>query len=100
MRGFEHTAPRLACAAQAWARRRARQGGLPQPARVALVSAVSGSGVPGLLRMLHEEVGGRGDVWVVRAPGRAPLMWWQFAACLACLGSGLCAHTQVPIKLC
>ena len=56
---------------QAWARRRARQGGLPQPARVALVSAVSGSGVPGLLRMLHEEVGGRGDVWVVRAPGRA-----------------------------
>ena len=69
---------------QAWARRRARQGGLPQPARVALVSAVSGSGVPGLLRMLHEEVGGRGDVWVVRAPGRAPLMLQG----LACLGAG------------
>lgn len=53
---------------QAWARRRARQGGLPQPDRVALVSAASGTGVGGLLRVLHEEVAGRGDVWVVHPP--------------------------------
>ncbi len=53
---------------QAWARRRARQGGLPQPDRVALVSAAGGTGVAGLLRVLHEEVAGRGDVWVVHPP--------------------------------
>ena len=63
---------------------------------MALVSAVSGSGVPGLLRMLHEEVGGRGDVWVVRAPGRAPLIWWDKVSVLHGLDWAICAYSGSP----
>ena len=50
---------------QAWVRRRARQGGMPQPSAVMLVSAVKGTGVDQLLIQLHLEVGASGDVWVV-----------------------------------
>ncbi|CAL5226853.1 g9719 [Coccomyxa viridis] len=52
---------------EAWVRRRARQGGMPQPAAVMLVSAVKGTGVDQLLIQLHREVGSSGDVWVVGA---------------------------------
>ena len=61
--------------AQAWIRRRAKQGGMPRPEAVRLVSALRGTGVDELLIQLHREVGTNGDVWVVRchAPGRAEL---------------------------
>ena len=39
---------------------------MPQPASVALVSALKGTGVDDLLIQLHREVGTNGDVWVVR----------------------------------
>ena len=51
---------------QAWIRRRAKQGGMPRPEAVALVSALKGTGVDDLLIRLHKEVGTNGDVWVVR----------------------------------
>ena len=58
-------------AAQAWIRRRAKQGGMPRPEAVRLVSALRGTGVDELLIQLHREVGTNGDVWVVRC--HAPL---------------------------
>ncbi len=51
---------------QGWIRRRARQGGMPRPAAVMLVSALKGSGVDQLLIRLHRELGANGDIWVVR----------------------------------
>jgi hypothetical protein len=47
---------------------RARQGGIPKPAAVLLVSALKGWGVEELLIRLHREVGVIGDVWVVSMP--------------------------------
>ncbi len=46
---------------------RAKQGGMPKPASVELVSALKGWGVEQLLVRLHREVGTTGDVWVVSA---------------------------------
>lgn len=52
---------------QKWIRTRARQGGIPRPVSVELVSALKGWGVEELLVRLHREVGSTGDVWVVSA---------------------------------
>ncbi|CAL8464068.1 g3603 [Coccomyxa elongata] len=57
------TASRL----EKWIRARARQGGIPRPVSVELVSALKGWGVEELLVHLHREVGATGDVWVVGA---------------------------------
>ena len=81
-------------AAQAWIRRRAKQGGMPRPEAVRLVSALRGTGVDELLIQLHREVGTNGDVWVVRchapldmlSPLRASLLWhltWFWHGCHA-----------------
>lgn len=58
---------------QKWIRMRARQGGIPRPVSVELVSALKGWGVEELLVRLHREVGSTGDVWVVRRP--VPIKW-------------------------
>jgi hypothetical protein len=50
---------------QKWIRTRARQGGMPRPTAVQLVSATKGWGIEQLLVQLHREVGPAGDVWVV-----------------------------------
>ncbi|CAG9467096.1 unnamed protein product [Pedinophyceae sp. YPF-701] len=52
---------------EAWARRRARQGGLPRPDEVFLVSAATGRGVPTLMEGLEEQAGARGEIFVVGA---------------------------------
>ncbi|EIE24775.1 hypothetical protein COCSUDRAFT_10321, partial [Coccomyxa subellipsoidea C-169] len=57
------TAERL----EKWIRMRAKQGGMPKPTSVELVSALKGWGVEQLLVRLHREVGTTGDVWVVGA---------------------------------
>lgn len=51
---------------QKWIRTRARQGGIPRPVAVHLVSALKGRAIEELLVGLHREVGPSGDVWVVR----------------------------------
>lgn len=56
---------------QKWIRMRARQGGIPKPAAVLLVSALKGWGMEELLIRLHREVGVTGDVWVVSMPLRS-----------------------------
>jgi hypothetical protein len=56
----------MAAPLQKWIRTRARQGGMPKPAAVQLVSALKGTGIDELLVRLHREVGPSGDVWVVR----------------------------------
>ena len=56
------------CVVQKWIRMRAKQGGMPKPAAVELVSALKGWGMEQLLVRLHREVGTSGDVWVVRHP--------------------------------
>ena len=56
---------------------RARQGGIPRPVSVELVSALKGWGVEELLVRLHREVGSTGDVWVVSTqsdPSASPRM--------------------------
>ncbi|KAK9814077.1 hypothetical protein WJX72_000361 [[Myrmecia] bisecta] len=52
---------------QQWVRKRAKQGGLPRPSSVHLVSSLKSTGIKDLIRDLHQEVGERGDVWVVGA---------------------------------
>jgi len=52
---------------EVWVRQRCKEGGVPKPRSVHLVSASKGRGVPGLLKTLGELVGRRGDVWVVGA---------------------------------
>ena len=51
--------------AQAWARARTQEAGLPRPRDVHAISSVRDTGVRDLLAALHRAAGGRGDVWVV-----------------------------------
>lgn len=46
---------------------RLRQAGLPRPSRLWMVSAATGLGVRDMMRGLREELGYRGDLWVVGA---------------------------------
>jgi len=50
-----------------WARRRAREGGLPRPAKALATSAATGRGIPALREVLATEAGEGGRVWVVGA---------------------------------
>ena len=83
-----HLTAYLAVPIQKWVRRRARQGGLPIPARVCLVSAATGLGVEDLLRSLHAEAtatSGKGNVWVVRTTVFFLMLWKGGGSCYAAI---------------
>ena len=59
--------PPLCAYQQNWVQARAKQGGLPSPDAVHLMSSTKGKGALDLYGLLKKMLGTRGDVWVIGA---------------------------------
>jgi hypothetical protein len=74
-----------------WVRLRLKQGGLPRPEAVFMVSAINGFGVKEMLGRIRDEMGFRADLWVVGAQNGERRQVWEASGAAAAAAPAQCA---------